>query len=120
MAIGALWYSPVLFGKTWMALMGFNEVMMAEKKKGMAKMYVLNFIGALVMAYVFVLFAYAWNVTDVSGALRLAFWTWLGFVATVMLGSILWEGKPIKLYVLNTVYYLVSLSVMGIIFAFWR
>ena len=48
------------------------------------------------------------------------FWNWLGFVAPVTLGSVLWEGKSPKLWVLNNGYYLVSLIVMGVILALWQ
>ena len=40
MVIGALWYSPLLFGKLWMNGMGFTEAKMKEmKEKGMAASY---------------------------------------------------------------------------------
>lgn len=48
------------------------------------------------------------------------FWNWLGFVAPVTLGGVLWEGKPWKLWGLNNGYQLLSLLVMGVILALWR
>ena len=50
MVIGFVWYGP-LFGKQWMALMGFTPQSMDEaKKKGMAKSYILMALGSLVMS----------------------------------------------------------------------
>lgn len=43
------------------------------------------------------------------------FWNWLGFIAPVTLGVVLWEGKPWKLWVLHNAYYLLALLVMGVI-----
>ena len=116
MVVGALWYSQLLFGKIWMQLMGFNEKKLAEaKKKGMAKSYIITFISSLLTAYILAHFVKYVQAATIADSLVLAFWIWLGFFATTMLGSILWEGKPLKLYVINILHYLVSLSVMSII-----
>ena len=51
--IGMAWYSPMLFGKTWMKEMGLTDKdMKASKEKGMMKEMVIALISALVMAYV--------------------------------------------------------------------
>ena len=52
MVLGYLWYGA-LFGKQWMALSGITpEKIEAAKSKGMAKGYLLSFVGALLMAFV--------------------------------------------------------------------
>ena len=118
--LGFLWYGP-LFGKAWIALMGFSPEKMEEmKKRGMGKIYIAAFLGALVMAYVLAHFVAFWGIEGVGGAWQIAFWTWLGFIATTMLGSVLWEGKSFKLYTLDVFYYLVSLFVMALILTFWQ
>ena len=78
-----------------------------------------GFITALVMAYVLAHFVAIAGAGDAMGALQLAFWIWLGFIATVQIGIVLWEGKPWKLYFLNAAYWLVNLAVMAIILALW-
>ena len=120
MALGALWYSPVLFGKTWMSLTGLSEETLTKaKEKGMAKSYLIGFIGTLIMSYVLAhITSYASATTFLEGSLA-GFWIWLGFIAPVALGTVLWEGKPVKLYILNTSYYLVALVLMGAILAVW-
>ncbi len=121
MAIGALWYSPVLFGKQWMRLIGMsNEELEKAKAKGMGKSYAIMFLGSLIMAYVLAHFVQMAGATDLMGAAELGFWVWLGFVATVQLGTVLWENKPWTLYTLNTGYYLVSLIVMSGILVWWK
>jgi hypothetical protein len=120
MVLGMIWYSQQLFGKQWMHLMGISREQMQEgKKKGMGRSYAVALISSLVMAYVLAMFINLLGVVDASGAWKLAFWIWLGFLATTMLGSVLWERRPIKLYVINTVYYLVSLGIMGSILVWW-
>ena len=126
MILGSLWYGP-LFGKQWIALMGFDQQTVAEMQaKGMQAMwknYALMFVGALIMAYVLahgLVFGNAYLGTGgISGGLQGAFWYWLGFIAPVTLGVILWDGKPWKLWFLNAGYYLALLLVMSVILALW-
>ncbi len=120
MVLGALWYGP-LFGKQWMALTGMTgEKLAAAKAKGMTKEYALGFVGALAMSYVLA------HVVDYTGATtatlgaQAGFWSWLGFIAPVMMSVVLWEGKPWKLWGLNSGYYLISLVIMGAILATWQ
>lgn len=120
--IGFTWYGP-LFGKLWMKLSGMSEKQIADAKKkgmkGMKSTFAISILGSFVMAFVLAHFVDYVEATTVSGALQLAFWLWLGFIATVALGSVLWEGKSWKLYALNVAYYLVTLSVMASILAVW-
>lgn len=123
MVVGFLWYGPI-FGKQWMALSGMTDMdIEAAKAKGMGKSYGLMFVGSLVMSYVLshsLTFASSYLLaTGASAGVMAGFWNWLGFVAPVTLGSVLWEGKPWKLWILNNGYYLVTLSVMGVILAVW-
>jgi len=120
MVIGALWYSPLLFGKLWMKLSHMTEKDIAQaKKRGMAKAYILQFVATLVTAYVLAhILAYA-ETASISDGLQGAAWVWLGFFATTALGSVLWEGKSSKLYLLNIAHSLVILLVMGTILAVW-
>ena len=54
-----------------------------------------------------------------AAGLKVGFLSWLGFIAPVTLGSVLWEGKSWRLWFLMNSYYLVALLVMGSILAFW-
>ena len=120
MVIGFLWYSPFLFGKMWMELSGMSKAKLGkEKSKGMMPSYLATFVGSLVTGYVLAhVISYTQSATIMDGAVA-GFWLWLGFVATVSLGMVLWEGKPIKLYILKNAHQLVSLMVMGAILATW-
>ena len=120
MIIGALWYSPFLFGRAWMSAMKMNEKQMkGSMKKGMGKNYFIAFIALFVMAYVLAHFVKYLGATDVMGGIGAGFWIWLGFIATIAINSILWEGKSFKLYVINVAHWLLVLAVMGAILAVW-
>jgi hypothetical protein len=119
MVIGSFWYSSAGFGRLWMAMIGKTEEEIRAGSKNVSYLYILAFVAALVMSYVLALVIDFAQADTVGEGLSTGFWVWLGFVATVQLGIVLWESKPFKLYLLNTSYYLVSLLIGGIILAVW-
>jgi len=118
MVLGFIWYAPKVFGDTWIRSMNLTPDQMEAGKKKMPMMAIAGFIAALIMAYVLNHFAIAWGVVDWIGAVELGFWTWLGFVAVVLLGTVLWEGKSIKMYAINAGYWLIALIMMALVL-FW-
>lgn len=119
MLIGFLWYSPMLFGKQWMKLMGLTEQDMEKSKNDMGRVYLLSFFGSLTMAYVLANLLSFLGVTKVMLGMQVAFWAWLGFIATTMLSGVLFEGKKVELYLLNIGYHLVSLLAMASVLVSW-
>lgn len=117
--IGMIWYAPPVFGKAWMKLSGIDHRKMEGMKKRMAPFMLAGFIATLIMSFVLAHVLRLTGSTSLMQGLQAGFWVWLGFIATVMLGMVLWEGKPFKLYVLNAAHYLVVLLVMGAILASW-
>ena len=122
MVIGFVWYSPMLFGKQWSELMGFS-VNSPEDLKNMRQKakpaYAVSFIGALLMSYVLAHFVdYAGSTTFAEG-LQTGFWIWIGFVATTGLTNNMFSGKPLKLYMINYGYHLVTMAIAGGMLAIW-
>ncbi len=118
MALGFLWYGP-LFGNQWKKLMGFTDKSMKEMKITPAQAMIGGFITTLVMSYILAHFVDYTQAATIMDGVVAGFWIWLGFIATIQLGSVLWEGKPVKLYLINTLHYLVVLVVMGAILTAW-
>lgn len=118
MVLGWLWYGP-LFGKMWS-----RETKMKMETKNMGMSYGLMFLGSLVMAYVLshaIIFAGTYlQMTGAPAGLMSGFFNWIGFVAPVTLGSVLWEKKSWKLWILNNGYYLITLLAMGYLLAVWQ
>lgn len=120
MAVGAYWYSPAGFGKQWAQLMGWSDLSrMNDMKKGAGKSYAWMFVAALVMSFVLANVVRLAGATTVMEGAMVGFWVWLGFVATVQIGSILWDMKPAKLFAINTAYSLVTLLINGALLAMW-
>ena len=122
MVLGGIWYGP-LFGKQWVLLSGMSQQQMDLGKTKMTRSYSLMFVGSLLMSYTLahaIVFAGSYlNMSGVSAGLMGGFWNWLGFVAPVTVGVVLWENKPWKLWFITSGYYLVALMVMGVILAVW-
>jgi len=115
--LGGLWYGP-LFGKTWRGLAK------ADEAKPTPSVIVIGLAGSLLMSYMLahaLLYANAYHRASgittgfVAGGL-----TWLGFIAPVTVGSVLYEKKPWTLWFLNNGYWLASLLLMGVILAAWK
>ena len=119
MVIGMLWYSPALFGNMWMKEAGRTPADMEAGKKHMPKLMAMAAVGALVMSYVLAHVLDLIGVELVKDAVSTAFWIWLGFVATVHLHSVLWDGKSWKYFAINAGYSLVSLIVLSLILSQW-
>ena len=113
--LGALWFSPLLFGNVWAKLSGMDKKIKDFKKSDMNKAYVGNFLTTLVTAYVLSLFLNYTNSATVASALQVALLVWVGFLATTQMGSIFWEQKPFKLYLITTLHGLVSLLLMAVV-----
>jgi uncharacterized protein YebE (UPF0316 family) len=117
MAIGMLWYSPSFFGKKWSELTGLRSDAM---KGGVVSPYVWTFIASLVMFYALnILMKSIFAVGLIVGA-KVGLLVGLGFVATNMLGDILFLKRPVTLWLINAGYPVFSLIIVGALFGIWQ
>ena len=87
MMIGFLWYSPLLFARPWMVLMGYDpddKSELDEMRKGAGKNYAIAFIASLISALVLGKPIELRPRSPLHGT-WIAFAVWLGFVSTVQL-----------------------------------
>ncbi len=112
--VGSLWYSPVLFGKTWMKLTGKRD--MGKMGPNMALVAVFALVESYVLAH---MVGYV-GATTVGQGLETGLWLWLGFIATSMGLNYLFGGKSLKLYLLDAGNHLATILVMGAILAAWK
>lgn len=118
MVVGSIWYTPKVFGNTWMKLTG---VKMDQKMSGgkMAWMYGSVFLASLVTAFVLA------HVTFLSHeffggsfmwcAVQTALWLWLGFTVLRFYTHDTFEGRRKKLTLLNAGNELTTVLVMALI-----
>jgi uncharacterized protein DUF1761 len=122
MVVGFLWYSPLLFARPWMRLMGYDpddKAKVQEMQKSAGPSYGISFVASLVTAFVLAKIIDVTSVDSILYGMKVGFAVWLGFVATVQLTEVLFAKKPVKLYLINTGYQLVCYLAMGAILARW-
>lgn len=117
---GALWYSPALFGKSWMGLVGLTEEKLKEAQKDAWKSYLAAFVAALIISYGLARLEAYMNVITVAGGFHTGFWAWLCFVVTTMTTNNAFAGRPVKLLILDSGYHLYGFLVMAVILAVWK
>lgn len=115
MVIGSVWYGPI-FGSTWMRILGKRKEDLRQPGPAMLGMA----IATLVMAYVLAHFVGYMNAATAWEGAQVALWIWLGFLATMFLSLVFFEGRPLKLFIINTANHLITLVVMGVILATWQ
>jgi hypothetical protein len=119
--IGYFWYSPFLFGNAWLDSIGMKK---EDSKKMHNKYMAKKMILALIVGFVLInmlaqSIAGVSEIDSVYESIELGFWLWLGFIATTMMATVLWEGKPWRYYWTNSLYWLVSMIVSSIILFYW-
>ena len=114
--LGALWYSPALFGAAWMRESGVTE----DKAKGanMAKTMTLALLLAIIGAAVFAMFLGP-TATAVFGV-SVGFAAGLCWVAGSFGINYLFEQRSLKLFLINGGYHTLQYTLIGLILGAWR
>ena len=117
-ALGALWYSAVLFAKPWMAELGYTEERFKEMQAGMGATYAISFLCWLVMATVLASIAPHFG-DGVGATLHMGLMLWLGFGTTVALTNNRFSDTPIVVWVIDAGYQVVSVAIMAVVLGLW-
>jgi hypothetical protein len=104
---GFLWYGP-FFGKMWAELMG-KKMEDCKGKKPPISALLLTLLGTFLTTMVM---AYLLHYSKVGCTFGLATCVWLGFYVPLLLGTVTWEGKPWKLFILNGCFYYLNLQLI--------
>lgn len=117
MVVGSIWYSPKVFGSTWMKLakINFDPAKRKEAWKPILLTLVVSFITAYVLAHVAFLSNQFFGNSFLQDSLSTAFWMWLGFTAARFITHDAFEGRPARLTALNVSHELVTILIMGLI-----
>jgi len=115
-ALGALWYSPLLFVKIWMKETGITEE--SAKDSNMVKIFGLSFLLSFVASFFLALFIGA-DAGGGFGAIA-GFMAGLGWVFTFMGITYLFERRSLAHFLINSLYSVASLTLMGFIIGVWQ
>ena len=114
--LGSLWYSPLMFARRWMKETGITEE--STKNINMTKIFSLAFLLSLIAAFFLALFIGP----DAGGIFgtTAGFMAGLGWVFTFMGISYLFEARSMAHFLINSLYSVASLTLMGFIIGVWQ
>ena len=116
--LGALCYSPVLFGNIWMKIMGaekYTKEEIAKMQKEMTPFYLLQFFLTILTTFVL---ANNLSFNHLVGmpAYFYSFFMWLGYIMPIQVGSVIWGSTPKKFW-LKQIFIMVSYQFVAIMLA---
>jgi hypothetical protein len=121
---GMIWYSQKCFGRAWAEIMGMDmndQTKVAEGKKSMPALILLNALAMFVMFFVFSFLGVFMGQLNIVGSLTFAAILWFGFAVPISLVGVLWTGKTkrlqIRMFLINSGYYLVVFLAAGLAWA---
>jgi membrane-associated HD superfamily phosphohydrolase len=114
--LGAVWFSPALFGKAWKRANGFGA---NEPPKASAQMLILAFVLTLVMSANLAMFLNDPKTTLAWGATA-GFLAGFGWIVMGMGIVAIFERRPLSYVLVNGGFLTVVLVVMGAILGAWR
>jgi len=118
MILGALWFSPILFGEKWMKMMGFTEEQL--KEDGSAKEMIISVFTSFVEAIVLASLIIMTGADTFFQGLHLGLMIGIGIIAMVNLSNAMFNRVPIKLWLIGSGYRLVYFMINGALLAIWK
>jgi hypothetical protein len=115
-ALGAVWYSPALFGKAWQRESGVTDQQM--KTATMALIFGLTFVLCLVAAWMFAIFL--GPRPPIAFGLGAGFAAGLCWVAASFGINYLFERRSLKLFLINGGYHTLQFTIIGLILGLWH
>jgi len=116
---GALWYSPVLFGNAYSALRSIEPSSASAATPPPGEL-IAEVVRCFVVAYTFAYFILRLGTDSVKGALKVALVVWIGFQGFVLIGSVIHEGYPVKLFAIHAGDALVKAISSCVILTLWH
>lgn len=115
-ALGAVWYSPLLFGKWWMEIMECTKLSKAELQKMQKAMMPFYGLQLFLTFFTTVSFANLLPYIPSFTAYHTAFWIWIGFIAPVIISSVVWGNTKQKFW-LKQISVMLGMNLVGIMIA---
>ncbi len=113
--IGSLWYGP-LFGKAWVAEHGFTEEEL--KSANMGKIFGISFVLEFIMALNLAMFLA--DSSDIVWGIAAGFLAGFGWIALAMGVNALFSRYSLRLWFIDSFYFVVTFMIMGAILTAWK
>jgi len=118
-ALGAIWYSKILFAPKWLALLKINASD-PNATKGMAAIMATSFVTILVACIGLAILEAYLHLSTFSQGVKLGALTGLCFGSTSITNSYLYEKRPSGLHFINGGYTLVGNIIAAVIICTWH
>ncbi len=118
--LGALWYSPVLFGKAWVRAHGYTEQKITEMRASAGRAYGISFACYVIMAVAMSILIGRMDVRMIRGGVKLGAILGLGFAATIGLTANVFSEKRLSTWLIDAGYQVAYLILMAVILVAWR
>ena len=118
MILGALWYSPVLFGSAWMKGIGKTKEQVAQDATYFN--YIIALVGSFIASYGIARIMLWTGRGSISDGIMIGLLAGICFVMTTMGINDSFEKRPCGLTIINILYHIVGFIIAGIIIGAWR
>ena len=117
--LGGVWYA--LFEKPFVALIRWTPDDLARMQaEGAGRQLAVAFVGSFVLAYVLAHLVRLAGAEDALHGAMTGFLAFAGFVVTTNLETVLFESRPLGLYLIHNGYHLSGMLGMGALLAVWK
>jgi hypothetical protein len=118
-ALGALWYSKILFATKWIAYAKI-DVNDPNAKKGMAMMFIGSLVLMMISSFAIAVLANRLGLSGWMSGLKLGAFVGACFGVVGIGINYLYEKKPAGLLLINGLYQLLGCIICGIIICMWH
>ena len=109
--LGALWYSPLLFGNSWMAAMGKSPDDMIMSPK----LYAICFVTWLLAGFMFTALVVMTGYTNLASLICIAIVGFLGFTVVPIIMANIFEGTRSRVSMISGSYHLSAYLLMALV-----
>lgn len=119
--VGSAWFSPLLFTSMWLQELKQHNVVIKEPTAAvlttkMLLTFAANFVTSLAMAYLVALTAS----TTITSGLCLGIIAAVGFTLTSIGSVFIWEGRSLRLFLIDAGYPAVGIILSAILLSIWQ
>ena len=109
--LGGLWYSPVLFGKTWLEGCGLTELDLrnSDPKLIYGLAFILSLLAAFVLAFIL------GPDPSITQSITIGAAAGIGLASSSLGISYIFEQRPLSLFLVNGGYHTFQFILMGVI-----
>ena len=116
-ALGALWYSPLVFGIEWMDLLGLTA---ADIDQSDFVPFAIAIAGTVLLTYFLAWLLLHLDIVYISEAIKVAFLLWLCAVLSEHATHYAFQGVHYAVLLIDTGKTLVGLVISAIVLSSWR